>query len=188
MKRLFQRSHAPASRGFTLVELLVVIGIIALLISILLPSLSGACEQGNRINCLSILKQVSSRGTLLQDLFRCPSDSELASYSSAYSYTINEFISRNSEPSRKRSTIRRSSEVILMIDEASTTVDDGCWAPQNYAMDGINLLSNWHDRKVVLDTDKNAGSGNVLFVDGHADSVLRVDSLDRKFYDPRWPN
>lgn len=51
-----RKKYVAKMNGFTLVELLVVISIIALLLAVLMPALSKAREQGRRIVCSNLVK------------------------------------------------------------------------------------------------------------------------------------
>lgn len=59
-----------SKRGFTLVELLVVIGIIALLISILLPSLNKARDAAKKTVCLSNMRELGNSFRLYSTAFK----------------------------------------------------------------------------------------------------------------------
>jgi prepilin-type processing-associated H-X9-DG protein/prepilin-type N-terminal cleavage/methylation domain-containing protein len=59
-------SCSLSQTGFTLVELLIVIGIIALLIAILMPGIARARAQGQRIACLQTLRQFGLADVMYQ--------------------------------------------------------------------------------------------------------------------------
>lgn len=60
-RQVLRRKGCASNRlGFTLIEMLVVISIIAVLISILLPTLGRAKEEGRKVLCMSNMREVGS--------------------------------------------------------------------------------------------------------------------------------
>ncbi len=67
MGRVALKRHRPGQFGFTIIELLIVIGIIAMLLALLLPGLARARMAAQRGQCLSNLYQIEMASSIYQD-------------------------------------------------------------------------------------------------------------------------
>jgi prepilin-type N-terminal cleavage/methylation domain-containing protein/prepilin-type processing-associated H-X9-DG protein len=230
-------------RGFSLIELLVVIGIIATLVALLLPALNRAREQAKMVACMSNMRQLIMATGMYNDEFheqypapawigdhepddwiyweqglnpaqgvlmpylggyvpavlRCPSD-DLDSHITTsglngqadvyrYSYSFNEMIFNhanrvNRRPTFVRPQIHNPSEKIMVIDESSQTIDDGCWWAVSPSSNDRNVLANRHYLFTEDAKDYADGSGNAGFCDGHVERVSRSDATSPTYYDP----
>lgn len=154
-------------------------------------------------------------GGFKDELFRCPSDdTELHPNSHPlngtyrYSYAMNynfdavyRWYQGQFNLTVKRTQIRNPSDKILLVEEDSNSINDGNWNPgtTSGAIDGSSgdrdLLAIWHDRPIVGAPDSRSQNflthphggkrGNVVFVDGHADFVPRLEVHDPKSWSVR---
>ncbi len=162
-----------APRGFTLVELLVVIGIIALLISVLLPVLSGVQKRGRLLKCQANMRSclqmvftyaAENKGSLPYGWYynrgndRIPpfdwqettADKRLTTAFSIISrmagkqYTGDDLFIENSASSNPED-VKRNHAPYLRCPEAEQVLPHVC----SYALSYLAFITPWYERLIV---------------------------------------
>ena len=177
--------------AFTLVELLVVIGIIGLLISFLLPMLSKARENSNRTACLSNLRQLGAGMIIYANAHRDrlpnanpvgkaksydPTNQVLTDFAAAYLEGSGRVFHCPSDRDPSSETILTADYTLPGSARVSYEFYSVLWQPEfgpflaHFASD-TPLVWDLGGGSPTPDPDQNHGikGGNVLFADGHCE-------------------
>jgi len=215
-ERIMRDYHTSTRRrsGFTLVELLVVIGIIAILVALLMPAFAKAREQSRRTHCLANLRSIGQGLHVYANLHRdrLPNGNPRGAW--VYPPGADEVMVRFAEDLRETRIFRcpsdpRNEDEPQLIDRAIHNEPTSArisyefyslfWAPEYgpklAAMKGRAPLA-WdldggpRDPALAGPGDENHGprGGNVLFSDGHAE-WKEAGTWEKKgdWEDESWP-
>ncbi len=156
-------------RAYSLVELLVVLGILVLLIAIALPAIQSARESARRAQCASNLRQFhhgyhSAEGrtrSYMEPVNSCPSASE------ALGYFPNPLNTNPATSTSTTSTIEFAEHAGGPFTPQSLTNPEDWFSAANVAdMATIN-----HIREFIAIDPHKGGTANYLFLDGHVAAI-----------------
>jgi len=199
------RAAVGGRRAFTMVELLVVIGIVVLLLSILLPAVSAARERSRRTACLSNLRQIGAAMIMYanQSRGRYPNSNPpltTSSYADAnrvLTYLATVYLGKSAAVFHCPSDVDPVPERIETADydlpnSARVSYDfyTVFWVPEKgpifgrlkgeapmaWDLDGGSL-------KHEVDQNHGIGGGNVVFADGHGEWQVNT-----AWDGANWPN
>ena len=158
---------------------------------------SYAAAANLKITDSALAKYLSKSESVLEEMFRCPSDNLLmrpnyidgAAGKGAYrySYGMNQYVMSKGNGNPKRlAKIRNASEKVLVVCEDEKTLDDGLFNPNpaEWQTGRINAVANRHNVKIIASnnlSNQTQGNmdtrGNVGFCDGHVEFYGRKDAL-----------
>lgn len=155
---------SPSRKAFTILELLVTVGIIIVLCALLLSVLNNAQERARKVKCQGVLHQVY----VATMLYASDHEDHMPSWGL--------FFKSNSVPPRCPSANPRLSP----IEYGGYSWDTPCFRPTN-TLDQVQhnasgwMVSDkipWHDPKRVRESDRFwTGRVNTLFADGHIEWI-----------------
>jgi len=160
-------------------------------------------------------QEANSVADRLEEVFTCPSDNTFSrpaddpAKAYRYSYSMNDLYTNpvqtpiappgvtyakgqrfGSVFTGKLSSIRNSSERVLLVCEDEQTIDDGVFKPTADAWDNgfVNAVASRHEAKFkksktsAFDAGKTQNArGNVGFCDGHGEFMSRKDAISQRY-------